>query len=155
MSRRFNRRSAAAFGVVCLLAAAGAFAYWTIGGSGTGSATTGTNASVVVIQTSTVTGLYPGGPAQALSGNFNNANPGTVRVASVTATLGSITGSSGTPACTIADYQINNATATVDADIAPGNGNGAWSGPTLQMLNSGTNQDACKNVTVNLTYTSN
>jgi hypothetical protein len=155
MSRRFSRKTIAAFGVAFLLAAIGAYAYWTNSGTGTGSAATGTNVGITVVQTSTVTGLYPGGPTQALSGNFNNSNSGKVYVASVTAALGSITGSSGSPACTVADYQLSNATATVNAEVDPGNAKGSWSGPTIQMLDSATNQDACKNVTVNLTYTSN
>ena len=91
-----------------------------------------------------------------LSGKFNNPNPGTVHVASVTATLDSISGgSAGPPACTIADYQIDNATATVNAEIAAGNAVGSWSGPTIKMLDSPTNQDACKGATVNITYSSN
>jgi hypothetical protein len=155
MSRNLKRWSIAALGGVFLIAAVGAYAYWTSTGAGTGSGATGTSVAVTVVQTSTVTGLYPGGPTQALSGNFNNPNPGKVRVATVTAALASITGSVGTPACTIADYQLNNATATVNAEVDPGSGQGAWSGPTIQMLNPATNQDACKNATVNLTYTSN
>lgn len=155
MSRKFRRISTATVGAVLLIVAGGAYAYWTVGGTGTGSAGTGTNVTITVIQTSTVSGLYPGGPSQPLSGNFNNSNTSPVRVASVTAALGSITGSSGTPACTIADYQINSATATVNLDIAPGNGNGSWTGPSIQMLDTAANQDACKNVTVNLSYTSN
>jgi hypothetical protein len=150
-----HRRAVTIGSILMLVVAAAAYAYWTNTGSGTGSATTGTNNPVTVVQTSTVSGLYPGGPTQALSGTFNNPNPGKAYVASVTVALASITGSSGTPACTTADYQINNATATVNAEVDPGNGQGSWSGPSIQMLDSGTNQDACKNATVNLTYTSN
>jgi hypothetical protein len=155
MSRNHKRWLVAALGAVVLVAAVGAYAYWTTSGSGTGTGTTGTTSAITVVQTSTVTGLYPGGPAQALSGNFNNPNPGRVRVATVTAALDSITGSVGTPACTVADYQLNNATATVNADVDPGNGKGSWSGPSIQMLDTATNQNACKNATVNITYTSN
>ena len=107
------------------------------------------------IQTSVITGLYPGGPAVALSGNFNNTNPGAVYVGTVTAALASVTGSVGTPACTIADYTLASPAATVNADIASGSGVGAWSGPTIQLKNLATNQDACKNASVNLSYTSN
>ena len=63
-----------------------AFAYWTTTGSGTGSATTGTAASVVVKQTGTPTGLYPGG-SSALSGTFDNPNSGAVFVTAVTASV--------------------------------------------------------------------
>lgn len=155
MFRQFNRKSVAVVGAFFLLVAGGAYAYWTSTGSGSGSAGTGTVTAVVVNQTSSITGLYPGGPAVALSGNFNNPNSGAVRVGTVTVALDSITGSSGTPACTTADYQLNNATATVNAQIASGNGVGSWSGPSIQMLNTGANQDACKNASVVLSYTSN
>ena len=156
MSRMLNRKSAAIVGVLVLFAAAGAYAYFTQTGTGDGTAATGSGTGVVVIQTSTVTELTPGSAAQPLSGNFNNPNPGTVRVVSVTASLQSVTGGAGgTPACTIADYQINNPTAAVNLTIAAGNGVGSWSGPTIQMLDPNTNQDACKGATVNVQYTSN
>jgi hypothetical protein len=155
MFRKFNRKTVLTAGAVLLIAAGGAYAYWTTTGSGTGSAANGTTVPITINQTSVITGLYPGGPAVALSGNFNNTNPGAVRVATVTAALVSVTGSSGTPACTIADYQLNTPVVTINADIASGNGVGAWTGPTVQLKNLATNQDACKNASVNLSYTSN
>jgi hypothetical protein len=153
MSRLFARKKIAAFGAACfLLTAAGAYAYWTESGAGTGSAATGTNEAVTVNQTSTPTAMYPGGSAQPLSGNFDNPNDGKVHVAAVTVALSSI---EDAPAgCSTADYQINNATATINAEIDPGEGVGSWSGPSIQMRNTGSNQDGCKNASVNLTYTS-
>jgi len=155
MFRKFNRKAVGAAGAILLIAAGGAFAYWTMTGSGTGTAGNGTSVGVTVNQTSVITGLYPGGPAVALSGNFDNTNPGPVRIATVTAALASVTGGTGTPACTIADYTLASPAATVNADIASGSGVGAWSGPTIQLKNLATNQDACKNASVNLSYTSN
>jgi hypothetical protein len=155
MFRRFNRKAVVTAGAVFVIVAGGAYAYWTQGGSGTGSAANGTTVGITVNQTSVITGMYPGGPARALSGNFDNTNSGPVRVATVTAALTSVTGSVGTPACTIADFQLNNPVATVNAEIASGSGVGAWSGPSVQLLNSATNQDACKTASVNLGYTSN
>jgi len=155
MFRRFNRKAVLTAGAVLLIAAGGAYAYWTQSGSGTGSAANGTTVGITVVQTSTITGMYPGGPAQALSGNFNNTNSGPVQVATVTAALTSVTGSVGTPACTIADFQLNTPVATVNAEVPSGTAQGAWSGPTVQLKNLATNQDACKNASVNLSYTSN
>jgi hypothetical protein len=153
MSRLFDRKKIVAFGAACfLLATAGAYAYWTQSGAGAGSAATGATDAVTVNQTSTPTALYPGGAAQAISGNFDNPNDGKVRVATVTVSISSIEGS---PAgCTTADYQLNNATATVNAEINPGDGVGSWSGPSIQMRNTGTNQDGCKNAVLNLSFTS-
>lgn len=127
-----------------------AFAYWTNAGSGTGAATTGTNAAVVVNQTSTITGLAPGLAAQTLSGNFNNPNTSPTYVAAVTATVTG-TDKSG---CGPTDYTIAG-TAPVAAEVPSGNAVGAWSGLTIQFNNkAGTNQDACKNAVVAIAYTS-
>jgi hypothetical protein len=127
-----------------------AFAYWTNTGSGPGSATTGTNAVVVVNQTSTVTGLAPGLPAQPLSGNFDNPNAGPVYVGAVTAT---VTGTDKA-GCGPTDYIIAG-TAVVNAEIVSGNDVGAWSGLTIQFNNKPTtNQDVCKEAAVTIAYTS-
>jgi len=153
MFRRLARPKIGAIAAVCvLLTAAGAYAYWTQGGSGAGSAVTGTNEAVTINQTSVVAGLYPGGPPQPISGDFTNGNDSAVHVASVTVAFGSLEGS---PAgCSSADYQINNATATVNAQIPSGDPVGSWSGPSIQMLNSGSDQNGCKNATINLSFTS-
>ena len=73
--------------VLGLLALGGlAVAFWTAGGSGTGSGTTGSGSALTVNQTVSPTGLYPGG-SSALSGNFTNPNSGSVYIAAVTATV--------------------------------------------------------------------
>lgn len=135
---------------VLLMGAGAAFAYWTIGGDGTGAADTGTNAAIVVNQTSTVTGLAPGLPAQPLSGNFDNPNAGPVFVAAVTVV---VTGTDQV-GCDATDYTIAG-TAPVEAQVPAGNAVGAWSGLTIQFNNkAGTNQNACMNATVHIAYTS-
>jgi len=159
MNRRHRKRNIVIGLVAAMAVAAGAYAYWTQTGSGTGSATTGSGTPITVNQTSTVTGLSPASTPQALSGTFTNTNPGSVQVASVTATLTSISGGAGgTPACTIADYQINNSPTTTISNgglIPTGTGVGTWSGPTIEMIDSATNQNACKGATVNISYSSN
>jgi len=76
---------------VVVAGAGAAFAFWTTTGSGTGEATTGTDVPIVVVQTSEITNLRPGGLAQTLSGEFDNsavdATP--VYVTSVTASIAS------------------------------------------------------------------
>jgi hypothetical protein len=160
MSRFLSRKAAASAGVaVVLIAATGAYAYWTNGGSGTGSAATGTNVAIVVTQTTTPTALYPGGPTAALAGAFNNTNASPVRVHQVSATISSVTRTAGAIAgslpCAVADYQINGFPVTVDAQIPAGSAQGSWTGASIQLLDSGVNQDGCKGATVNLAYTSN
>lgn len=141
-------------GIVGLFALGGlAFAFWTGGGSGSGSGSTGSPSALTVNQTTTNTGLYPGG-SSALSGNFTNPNGGKVYIAAVTASITSfsVQADNTKPACTQADFSISG-TATVGAEINSGTGVGAWSGLTLSMTDAGTNQDNCKNITVPITYT--
>lgn len=129
-----------------------AFAYWSTGGSGSGTANTGTSANVTVNQTVAPVGLFPGGSV-ALSGNFDNPNSGNVFITAVTAsvTAFSVQSNPAKPPCTQADFAITG-TASVAAQIAPGNGVGAWSGLSLTMVNAATNQDNCKNLTVPIAY---
>jgi hypothetical protein len=157
MSRRFlGRRSAAAMGAVLAIAITGVvYAYWTAGGSGTGSATVGTSSDVTVTQSTVLTPMYPGDSAQTLSGTFDNPNSGPVFVTTVTVSIGSVTKAGGAPAgtCDASDFTLANATATVNAEIAAGNGVGSWTGPTIRFNDkAGTNQDACQGATVALSY---
>jgi hypothetical protein len=145
-------------GIVVVLAGAAvaAYAYWTSGGSGTGSATAGNTVNITVNQTSSVSGLYPGGPAVTLSGNFDNPNAGSVQISSITAVVSSISGGgtdSTKPACTPADFSIGGAVGTTT--VPSGTGVGAWTGLTIQLVNTAANQDNCKGATANIAYTAN
>jgi hypothetical protein len=153
-----NHKKIAALGVIALLMAGGAaYAYWTTAGAGTGSAATGTTTPIVVNQTgAAITGLSPGATPQALAGDFDNGNSSAVTVAGVTATIGTVTGPNitGPLPCDATDYVIAG-TSTTPGSIAVGNGVGAWSGLTVGMVNSVTNQNGCKGATVPIVYTSN
>jgi hypothetical protein len=105
--------------------------------------------AITVNQTTTIAGLYPGGPAQTISGTFTNANAGAVYVAAVTAALGTLPGG-----CLPADFTIAG-TATVNANVASGTGVGAWTGLTIAMNNTVVSQNACKASTIPLVLTSN
>ena len=111
--------------------------------------------NVVVNQTSAVIDLYPGGPPQALSGNFDNPNAGPVFITAVTAVVDPSFNAQADPlkpACTAADFVIGGA-APVGAQVAPGVGVGGWGGLNIAMLNTAFNQDNCKNVNVPINYT--
>ncbi len=154
-TRRIAVVSAAALAVA--IGGGVAYGYWTQGGSGTGSATTGSTTAITVKQTSTVSALAPGLPAQTLSGNFDNPNSGPVYVTSVTASISGVTKAVGAPAgtCDATDYTLAGATMTVGAQVPAGNAQGSWSGATLAFNNKATNQDPCKGATVTLAYSSN
>lgn len=132
-----------------------AYAYWSQGGSGTGSAATGTTVAVTVNQTSTITGLFPGGSPVALAGNFDNPNSSSVTVTGVTGTVTAIGGTDvdvNKPACTTADYTVGGTSSTPGA-IPSGTGVGSWSGLTVRMVDNGLNQDNCKGRTITISYT--
>jgi hypothetical protein len=153
---RLTKRSkvVAVAAIVGLIGSGAAYAYWTTTGSGTGSATTGTNSPVIVNQTSTITGMYPGQAAQPLSGDFTNPNDGPAYVTAVTAAGYTIDAAHLTDGCLADGNYTLGGTALVGAEVPAGTNVGAWSGLTIRMDNLGTNQDACKDAIVTITYAS-
>lgn len=155
--RKFTKKTVAvATGAVVVLAGSGvAFAYWTAGGSGTGTAATGTSVPITAVQTSTVPAMKPGDSALPLTGNFNNTNAGPVYVTSVTASIASVTKATGAPAgtCDDTDYTLATPIMSVNAEVPAGSAQGTWTGATIKFNNKASNQDGCKLATVTLTYT--
>lgn len=133
-----------------------AFAYWSQGGTGTGSATAATTSAITVKQTSAVTGLYPGAAATTLSGNFDNPNPGSVSISSITAAVHAFSShlvDAAKPDCTQADFAIAGSSG---ANVVPtGTAVGSWTGLTVRLVDNGLNQDNCKNMSVTIDYTAN
>jgi hypothetical protein len=158
--RKFSKKKYLAVGAAAVIVASGAgvaFAYWTAGGTGSGQASTGTTTGITVNQTSTITGLYPGGSAVALAGDFSNSNNGPVQVAQVSVAVHptwSAQADNTKPPCTGDDFTLTQPDPT-NAEIASGAHVGSWSGATILLKDTGSNQDNCKNVTVALDYTSN
>jgi hypothetical protein len=126
-----------------------AVAYWTTTGTGTGSAATGDSSTVTVTQTNTVTGLYPGGPAADVDLHISNGNASAQHIATVTLT--NVT--TDQPGCTAADFAVTDA--TINADVPSGGDDyaGATTGASVQMIDTGSNQDACKNANVSFDLT--
>ena len=130
-----------------------AVAYWTTTGSGTGSAATGTTSTLTVNGTNTPSALYPGGPAQTIDYSIVNGNPGAIYVNQVTI---AVTGTNQA-GCDATDYAITQPSATA-AEVASGTTNysGGSTGAAIAMIDKpATNQNACKNATVNLSFSSN
>ena len=158
---QFNRKRAAAVATgaaLTFIVGGVAFAYWSTSGAGTGSASTGSVVAVKINATSAaVTGLYPGGPAHDVSGDFDNTNAGSVYINQVTVAVApgwSKQANALKPACTASDFTIVPPAATAH-EIASGSGVDAWGPATIAMNNLSTNQDNCKNVTVPLVFSSN
>ena len=153
---KLKKRSVLIAGIVGALAiSGGALAYWTQSGSGNGQATTGSTSAITVNQTSAITGLYPGGAASALSGDFSNPNAFHVKIDSVTATVRTFSSQSNPakPACNQDDFAIGGTSGA--NDVASGNSVGSWLGLTVRLLDNSTNQDNCKSVTINIDYLAN
>lgn len=146
--------------------AAGAFAYWTQSGSGTGSVDTGTTSPITVHQLNAPAEMYPGMARVQLNGNFDNPNDSKIYVESVSVKVDPSWSSrlvdAQKPACTAADFKITNAAGVenapqpYNAEIDLGLAVGAWSGLYIQLLDTSANQDNCKNINeVPLMYDAN
>jgi hypothetical protein len=145
-SMRLSKKIAIA--AVSTIAAVGvatsAFAYWTTSGGGSGTAGAASATSDLVITGDPALGIHPGGSV-AVSGNVHNPNPSSSMVNVVSATVGTSNSD-----CLPADFHF--APVTVNKQVAAG-GNQAFSG-TLTMDDTALSQDACKNATIILTYSS-
>jgi hypothetical protein len=107
-----------------------------------------------VVQSTSLAAMHPGDSAQTLSGSFDNADGDAIHVNTVTASV-SVTEAAGAAAgtCDASDFILSHATMAVNADVAPGQATGAWTGATIRFNNKpDVNQDACKGATVKVSY---
>jgi hypothetical protein len=149
-----KKTAAIATTAVILVAGTGvAYAFWSAGGSGSGTAASGTTTPLTVNQVTVVTDLHPGDSPQTLSGTFDNTSAGTVHVTSVIATIDSVTGGTTNGAgCSAADYTLANPTMSAVQEVAVGSSVGHWTGASIQFNNTTANQDDCKGAVVHLHY---
>ena len=155
-----NKRKKRALVILAAVVAASgvgtiAYGYWTETGAGTGGATDATTSALTVNQTSTVAGLYPGSAPQALSGNFDNPNTSPVTLTSVTASVSDVKkgGVSIAATCDPSNFSIAGTGTVGNSGVVPsGNAKGSWSGLTIQLLNTSSNQDACKGASPVISY---
>lgn len=159
-----SKKRVAAIGAVTAITLAGggvAYAYWTSSGSGTGSATTGTDtAFTVVAQTTTGGALTPGGPAQTASFRVRNTGSGAQIVNTVTVSIAEANGDPWTSVsgCSKDDFSLGGESAGTGHTITVGETlasltNSSVQSVSVQMVNNPTsNQDGCKSATVPLYY---
>jgi len=157
MRKPTKKTTAIMIAAVTVLAGGGAaFAYWTAGGSGTGTGATASGTTpITATQTTVVSAMQPGDTAQTISGKFNNTNTSPVYVSTVAVSIASVT-KAGVPAsvCSASDYTLTGSPMAVNAEIPVGTAQGAWTGATIKFNNKpAVNQDDCKGATVNLAYT--
>ena len=163
-----SKKRVAAIGAVTAASLVGggvAYAYWTAGGTGTGSASTSAGtADLTISQTSTLTAMYPGDVAQDLDVTVTNNATNPAYVASLGAYI--TTDAAG---CDGTNFLINGASdgtdttptglnwSPVELDATGGAADAADSlNNTVQFNNlPTTNQDACKGAAVTINYVAN
>jgi hypothetical protein len=124
-----------------------AVAYWTTTGAGTGTATAGTTDAFTITQTTSPTGLYPGGPAQNLSISVTNPGSSAAQITTLTATPTS----TDQPGCDAGDFEVV-VSGIPTTTIAPGGSQAFTNVATVALTETGNNQDACKNAVVTISY---
>ncbi len=140
---------------IAAISAVGAYAYFTSTGSGSGSATVGTTANnLVTTGTPDATALTPGGTGSVIS--FTVANPSNFNQQIANIHLVSIAPDAGHATCATVlgvDFAMADVPVGVDGNIGPNATAQAISETgTLNMLDSGVNQDACQGASLTLTF---
>ncbi len=134
-------------GVLTVGTAAGAFAYWSTTGAGTGSATNAGSNGTVVLHAAFAGGLTPGASEQV---TFTGDNGGTSSL--YVGTIHSVVSTSN-PACLATDFTV--ADFTSNTTLAPGASGAALGAGSIAFADTAANQDGCKGATITLTLTSN
>ena len=149
MNSRFAKKAIVAglASAIAMTTGLAAFAYWSATGAGVGTASTEAGRTVVITQTNVVDDLEPG---QLTPDNLvGNLTVSTGTYAYVGTIFPIVTGTSN-PGCTANDFTVTPG--TYNAEV-----NGEADGVTLGTIvfnDTASNQDACKGVTVNLSYDS-
>ncbi|TDW93148.1 hypothetical protein EV137_0420 [Kribbella pratensis] len=174
-----KKRVAIPVAVFAVLAISGiAYAFWTTTGEGTAKGSTGTSTAMTITQDGTVTAMTPGSAAQPVNYTINNTASTPQYITTVTITKASVTyigaagAGTGTTAadhpagavaavCTTGDFAVVQPDPVgLDLPVGPTaftrslttTYQNKLSG-TVAMINSASNQDDCKNTTLNLTIT--
>jgi hypothetical protein len=158
---RFKKRTwvlAAIVAAVAAMASVGAYAYWTAEGTGSGSATVGTDDGVSIENVEFSGSLYPGGSVDVSFDIVNDSANTSVNVHKVITDLAE--GTNGITLMSDAGCDENWFTYSgvtllaAPGVVIPASGTHtvtAGNGGTLSMSNETlTNQDACKNATFTL-----
>jgi hypothetical protein len=141
---RRSRKLTLLAGVVALMLVAGAaFAYFTNTGTGSGTASVGTS-SEIELSSPLVGTLYPGGDDVAVTVTIFNPGSGFQMINTVS---GAVTTNGD---CLGTWFVVDDI--IYDAELAPGASDTADT--AVRMLDSGTNQDVCKGLTMAIVWSS-
>jgi hypothetical protein len=157
MEKHFSKRrlipvAAALLALVC--ASGVVYAYWTASGSGIGTGHTAAGVTNLTATSAALNDMYPGDSAQPIIITVHN--PSTTQTVYVTSVAVSV-GDSTPSGCGAANFTVLLSPVAVGAEIAAlGNltlSSPTYIPPTIQFKDLGSNQDVCKSVTVNLSFT--
>ena len=149
---------------IAAIASVGAYAYFTSTGSGTGSATVGSDSAWAVGQTGSAgPSLYPDtaigtGSIQTKTYTITNPSAGHQNLANVTVKVANADGSPWTSGmCNKNDFSVGGAAvgATYTDTDSAGNfagGETRTDSVTVQMIDNGANQNDCRGLTVPLYF---
>jgi hypothetical protein len=130
--------------VVAAIAAFGAYAYFTANGTGSGSASVG-NSSTIQLSGSPAAALYPGGTDAPVTVTITNPGSGAQHVDAVSGTV------ADNGSCLGSWFQVDSV--SYGKTLAGGASDTATT--AVRMLDSGTNQNVCKNKTMAIDWSSN
>ena len=131
--------------VLSVTLGASAFAYWSAQGVGSGSASTTGGYHLTLTQTSTVSDLEPGRPPEAILGTVGIDTEAPTYIGSI---IPAVTGTSS-PECSADNFVVEPS--ALNRSITGTTANVSFGTVGFKDL-SAVNQDACKNVTVYLSY---
>ena len=131
--------------LVVALASVGAYAYFTASGSGSGTASVGSSDAIEL--TSPLVGdLFPGGADVPVTVTISNADGGGAQH------VGTVSGVVQTNGSCLGSWFVVDDVAYADTIAAGGSDTAAT---VVRMLDSGSNQDACQGLTMNIAWSSN
>jgi hypothetical protein len=150
MSRLLHNKKFTVIAVVGLLVAAGgAYAYWTAAGTGSAS-TTASPGGTITINGTVATGIAPG-LSKTVTFQATNATTSAIKVGVVH--LEGVTVDSGHSTCVTTDFTMPNV--TENESVASGaTAVDLTTTGSLSMANTASNQDACKGATLTLALSS-
>lgn len=143
----------ALLGTFVMVSSGVAAAYWSAGGSGSGSVTAGTAAplTTVTATASTTSLLYPGGPAADLSLTVRNANPYAVSITGLSAN-GAVTAAGGIGTCVTTGVSLTTPTAGLPFTV-PARAAGTDGSITVSMTAAAQMTSASENGCQGATFT--
>jgi hypothetical protein len=132
-------------GALALAITVGVAAYFTQSGSGSGQANVGTSSAIQLSSATPVSSLYPGGSALGVTVTIHNPGNGSQYVGTISGTVADNGGCLGSW-FTVSPVAYNQTLAAGASDTASS---------SIQMNDSGTNQDACQGKSMTINWSSN